>query len=62
MAITDMFLRSKDKHSVYYTKYIGDGDNKTFKKILDINPYRDEATVIKKECVGHVEKRMGTRL
>lgn len=42
-------------------KYIGDGDTKTFKAILDKKPY-DNVEVMKYECVGHVEKRMGTRL
>ncbi|KYN18944.1 hypothetical protein ALC57_08731 [Trachymyrmex cornetzi] len=58
--ITEMFLRSKNEHGVLYVKYIGDGDSKTF--IIDVNLYGNEATTLKKECVGHVEKRMGTRL
>lgn len=61
-AIKEMFLRSEKKFGVKYGNYIGDGDSKTYKAILDINPYDDELTVIKSECVGHVEKRMGTRL
>lgn len=60
-AIIEMFSRSQQKHNVKYLTYIGDGDSKTFKGILQSNPYPDEE-VIKKECVGHVEKRMGTRL
>lgn len=42
--------------------YIGDGDSKTFKAISDMKPYGNEFIVKKKECVGHVEKRMGSRL
>lgn len=61
-AIKEMFLRSEEKFGIKYGNYIGDGDSKTYKAILDINPYGDELTVIKSECVGHVEKRMGTRL
>lgn len=60
-AIIEMFLRSNEKFGVKYGNYIGDGDSKTFKAILDINPY-DDFQVIKSECIGHVEKRMGTRL
>lgn len=59
--ITQMFLRSIEKYGVKYVTYIGDGDSKTYKGILDAKPYGD-TVVIKKECVGHVEKRMGTRL
>ncbi|XP_044579109.1 uncharacterized protein LOC123261528 [Cotesia glomerata] len=61
-AVVEMFNRSVEKHGVKYIKYIGDGDSKTFKGILDINPYDDDPVVEKKECVGHVQKRMGSRL
>ena len=61
-AVVEMFGRSVQKHGVKYEKYIGDGDSKTFKGILDINPYDDDPVVEKKECVGHVQKRMGSRL
>jgi len=57
-----MFSSSEEKFGVKYSNYIGDGDSKTFKEILKLNPYGDELTVIKSECIGHVEKRMGTRL
>ncbi|XP_026471717.1 uncharacterized protein LOC113375996, partial [Ctenocephalides felis] len=60
-AITKMFLRSVEKYGVKYLTYIGDGDSKTFKGMLDTKPYGDTA-VTKKQCVSHVEKRMGTRL
>lgn len=61
-AVKEMFLRSEEKFGVKYSNYIGDGDSKTFKAILDSNPYGDDLTVVKSECVGHVEKRMGSRL
>lgn len=62
VAIIEMFSRSVQKHQVKYVKYIGDGDTKTFKGILDIDPYDGDPVVEKKECVGHVQKRMGSRL
>ena len=61
-AIKEMFLRSDDKFGIKYGNYMADGDYKIYKAILDINPYGDEMTVIKSECVGHVEQRMGIRL
>jgi len=63
-SIKEMFSRSEEKFGVkyIYSNYIGDEDSKTFKAILELNPYGDELTVIKSECIGHVEKRMGTRL
>ncbi|XP_053995806.1 uncharacterized protein LOC128885665 [Hylaeus anthracinus] len=61
-SIQEMFLRSEEKFGVKYRNYIGDGDSKTYKGILDCNPYGDDYPVTKSECVGHVEKRMSTRL
>lgn len=48
-------------YGVKYSNYIGDGDSKSFKGILDCEPY-DNFIVKKKECIGHVQKRMETRL
>lgn len=61
-SIIEMFLASEEKFGVKYENYIGDGDSKTFKAILDVNPYGEDFTVIKNECISHVAKRMGTRL
>ncbi|XP_032676769.1 uncharacterized protein LOC116846694 [Odontomachus brunneus] len=61
-SITEMFVRSEEKHGVKYVNYIGDGDSKTFAGIQKINPYGDDCPVTKNECVGHVEKRMGSQL
>lgn len=61
-SVKEMFLRSEEKFGVKYTNYIGDGDSKTFKAILDSKPYGDEVPIIKSECINHVEKRMHSRL
>lgn len=61
-SIVEMFTRSVGKFGIKYSNYIGDGDSKTFAGILKMNPYGDENPVTKNECVGHVQKRMGTRL
>ncbi|GFX12638.1 uncharacterized protein TNCV_3157591 [Trichonephila clavipes] len=57
-----IFQRSLSHRSMRYTSYIGDGDSKTFSSITASNPYGEDITVSKIECVGHVQKRMGTRL
>ncbi|XP_052758504.1 uncharacterized protein LOC128202373 [Galleria mellonella] len=61
-AMKEMFSTSEEKFGVKYGNYIGDGDSKTFKAILDLEPYGNELPVVKSECIGHVEKRMGSRL
>ncbi|GFX58321.1 uncharacterized protein TNCV_205081 [Trichonephila clavipes] len=57
-----IFQRSLSHRSVGYTSYIGDGDSKTFSSITATNPYGEDITVSKIECVGHVQKRMETHL
>lgn len=44
-----------------YKSYIGNGDSKTYCGILKAEPYVD-IEVAKKECIGYVQKRMGSRL
>lgn len=56
-----MFQRSMDLYGVKYVNYIGDGDSKTFKSIMDKGPY-ENFVVLKKERIDHVQKRMGTSL
>jgi len=61
-AVKEMFSASYEKYGVKYQTYIGDGDSKTFKAIIDTDPYNGDPIVTKKECIAHVQKRMGTRL
>lgn len=57
-AIVKVFSRSELLHGLKYYNYIGDGDSKTFKSVTDARPYKD-LVVRKKECIDHVQKRMG---
>lgn len=57
-AIVEMFSRSEKLHGIKYSNYVGDGDSKMFKGITDAQPY-DDIIVRKKECITHVQKRMG---
>lgn len=59
-AIIEVFHRSESLHKIKYTQYIGDGDSKTFKGILDAQPY-ENLVVRKKKCIDHIQKRLGAR-
>lgn len=61
-AMVEMFNRSEALHQVRYANYIGDGNSKTYKCIVNAKPYGEDFLVTKKECIGHVQKRLGTRL
>ncbi|GFT50909.1 uncharacterized protein TNCV_1195111, partial [Trichonephila clavipes] len=56
-----IFNRSEVLHNLRCTQYLGDGNSKAYKAVLESKPYKD-VNIEKLECVGHVEKRMGTRL
>ncbi|CAF3859946.1 unnamed protein product [Rotaria sp. Silwood1] len=55
-----MFKRSITKYNVKYCKYIGDGDAKVFKYLLDDPPYHN-LTVEKIEDINHYAKRLLNR-
>lgn len=61
VGMVNIFKRSEAKRNVKYTGYIGDGDAKTFSAITDAKPY-GSLVISKIECVGHIQKRMGSRL
>ena len=54
-----IFERSVEKHSLRYTDFYGDGDSKSFPAVQNVY---DGKLVQKLECIGHVQKRMGTAL
>ena len=45
----------------YDTQHIGDGDTKSYTNVVVSDPYPG-IIIEKAECVGHVQKRVGTRL
>ncbi|KAJ8891762.1 hypothetical protein PR048_004315 [Dryococelus australis] len=59
--VVNIFNRSIPQYNVRYTNYLGDGDFKGHKSILQTALYGDK-TVSKLECLEHIQKRMGTRL
>ena len=58
-SIVEIFKCSIEKYNVQYRNYVGDGDSKTYTGIMNANPYGD-LKFTKKECIGHVQKRMGS--
>jgi hypothetical protein len=58
----DIFTRSVPQYNVRFTHYLGDGDSRGFTAVSESQPYGPGVTIEKVECVGHVQKRMGTRL
>lgn len=57
-----IFRRSEEKYKAQYLNYIGDGDTKTFLELKKSHVYGADKELKKVECVGHIQKRMGSRL
>lgn len=58
----EIFKNSVSAYNVRYTKYLGDGDSKGFQSVKELKPYGADVQIDKLECIGHIQKRMGTRL
>lgn len=58
-----IFKRS-ESHRIRYKNLISDGDSKSFSLLLQENVYGSgpDDAVVKRDCVGHVQKRLGTAL
>lgn len=60
--VEQIFKRSIDTRGVRYINFLGDGDSKAYDHVAKENIYGDDCPIDKIECVGHVQKRMGSRL
>ena len=54
-----MFRRSVETHKLRYSELYGDGETKTHQQIKDVYQGTE---VVKQECIGHVQKWVGTAL
>ena len=57
--VKTIFQRSIEKNKLRYLEFYGDGDSKGHASVENIYP---GAKVIKQECIGHVQKRVGKYL
>ncbi|GFS82296.1 uncharacterized protein TNCV_3340271 [Trichonephila clavipes] len=57
--LPEYFFDLKKNRRLQYTQYYGDGDSKAFMSVKDTYELN---SVTKFECIGHVQKRVGSRL
>ena len=57
----DIYSRPIELNQLRYVTMISAGDSKNYQSVLELKPYGD-VTIVKEDCVGHVQKRMGRRL
>ena len=60
--VKPIWLCSVKDFKLWCTTFIGDRDAKTFACLTELKPYGEDVEIIKHECVGYVQKRMGTAL
>ena len=53
-------MNSVENRKLRYTHYIGDGDSKAYNEVVKNDPYPG-IVVEKLECVGYIQKRLGSR-
>ena len=57
--VIHIYKNSVEKHGLYYTSFYGDGDSKSYTAVKNI--YGPCKPVKKCECIGHYQKRVGSR-
>ena len=59
-----IFKRSIASRGLKYTTFVGDGDSDTFKVVHEevFKTYGERYEIVKEECIGHIQKRMGNAL
>ena len=61
VGVKKILSRSQERNKLQYTEYFGDADSKGFSEVQDVCS-REDVEVVKKECVGHVQKQVGSAL
>ena len=63
-AAKDIFLRSVEKLGLRYTVFVGDGDSSCFSSVKQkcFEVFGENYIIVKEECVGHIQKRLGSGL
>ena len=57
-----IFTRSTATRGLKYKNMLGDGDSATYNAVIDSKPYGNDCIPNKLECIGHVQKWVGSRL
>jgi len=56
-----LFKRSVERHQLRYTSCIGGGDSSSYSDVVNSYPYGEGVIIDKLQCLGYVQKRMGSR-
>ena len=57
-----IFNRSSATRGLQYTDMLSDGDSSTYNSVVESKPYGEDCIPRKLECIGLIQKRVGSRL
>jgi hypothetical protein len=60
--VLNIFNHSLHTPDICYTECLGDGDSKTYQRVVAGKAYDPNIAVTKLECIGHEQKRTGATL
>ena len=43
-------------HKLCYKHFVSDGDNSTLASLMKEKPYGEDCDMVKKDCIGHIQK------
>ena len=60
----EIFTRSIEKHNLKHSVYVGDGGSSSFGAVKEAvrEKHGDTYEIIKEDCIGHIQKRIGSAL
>ena len=60
----EMFVNSVTRRKLKYVEYVEDGDTNSFGAVAEalLEKFGDQYPIIKEDCIGHIQKRMGAAL
>ena len=60
----EMFINSIERRKLRYVEYVGDVDTNSFGAAVQAltEIFVDDYNIIKEDCIGHIQKRMGAAL
>ena len=61
MGLVQLFKRSLD-YKLRYKHFVSDGDSSTLASLMKEKPYGEDCEIVKEDCIGHMQKRMGSAL
>ena len=60
--VLKLFHHSEKKNNLRCPTYLGDGDSSSYASVVAAKPYGRNVEIKKAECIGHIQKGVGTRL